>query len=72
MDKLEDWGVLVRPEDIGVVPEFVVPSMLTPKPEKGEWRLVTDFTPLNIHIKKLETVVPTIDDAKEKLAKFKS
>ena len=71
MDKLEDWGVLVKPEDIGVVPEFVVPSMLTPKPEKGEWRLVTDFTPLNIHIKKLETVAPTIDDAKEKLAKFK-
>ena len=36
MDKLEDWGVLVKPEDIGVVPEFVVPSMLTPKPEKGD------------------------------------
>ena len=71
MDKLEDWGVLVKPEDIGVVPEFVVPSMLTPKPEKGEWRLVTDFTSLNIHIKKLETVAPTINDAKEKLAKFK-
>ena len=53
MDKLEDWGVLKKPEDIGVVPEFVVPSMLMPKPEKDEWRLVTDFTPLNIHIKKL-------------------
>ena len=53
-----------------MVPEFVVPSMLMPKPEKDEWRLVTDFTPLNIHIKKLETVAPTIHDAKEKLAKF--
>ena len=41
-----------------------------PKPERDEWRLVTDFTPLNIHIKKLETVAPTINDAKEKLAKF--
>ena len=71
MDKLEDWGVLRKPEDLGVVPEFVVPSMLLPKPEKGEWRLVTDFTPLNIHIKKLETVAPTIQEAKNKLAKFR-
>ena len=70
MDKLEEWGVLVKPEDIGVVPEFVVPSMLMPKPEKGEWRLVTDFTPLNIHIKKLETIAPTIQEAKNKLAKY--
>ena len=70
MDKLEDWGVLVKPEEIGVVPEFVLPSMLMPKSEPGEWRLVTDFTPLNIHIKKLETVAPTIREAKEKLAKY--
>ena len=48
MDKLEQWGVLSKPEDIGVVPEFVLPSMLVPKPEEGEWRLVTDFTPLNV------------------------
>ena len=71
MDKLEEWGVLVKPEDIGVVPEFVLPSMLLPKPEKNEWRLVTDFTPLNLHIKKLETTSPTINEAKRKLAKFK-
>ena len=71
MDKLEEWGVLMKPEEIGVVPEFIVPSMLMPKAEKGEWRLVTDFTPLNIHIKKLETVSPTIQEAKAKLAKYK-
>ena len=71
MDKLETWGVLRKPEELGIVPEFVVPSMLTPKPEKDEWRLVTDFTALNIHIKKLEVVTPTIQEAKEKLAKFK-
>ena len=70
MDKLENWGVLRKPEDLGIVPEFVLPSMLTPKTEKGEWRLVTDFTPLNIHIKKLEVVSPTIEEAKEKLARF--
>ena len=60
MDKLEEWGVLVKPEDIGVVPEFILPSMLMPKSENNEWRLVTDFTALNIHIKKLETTAPSL------------
>ena len=71
MDRLEEWGVLKKPEEIGVVPEFVVPSMLMPKSEKGEWRLVTDFTALNTHIKKLQTVAPTTKEAKGKLAKYK-
>ena len=71
MDQLEEWGVLRKPEDVGIVPEFVLASMLQPKPGEQEWRLVTDFTPLNIHIKKLETVAPTIQEAKEKLAKYK-
>ena len=71
MDDLEDMGVLAKPEEVGVVPAFVVPSMLQPKPEKNEWRLVSDFTPLNIHIRKLETVSPSIKDAKNILAKYK-
>ena len=45
--------------------------MLQPKTEPGQWRLVSNFTPLNIHIKKLPTVSPTIDEAKQKLAKYK-
>ena len=72
INKLKEWGVLKKPEEIGVVQEFVLPSMLTPKSESGEWRLVTDFTALNIHIKKLQTVTPTISEIKGKLAKFKS
>ena len=71
MDQLERWGVLRKPEDLGIVPEFVLASMLQPKPDSGDWRLVTDFTPLNIHIKKLETISPTISEAKEKLAKYR-
>ena len=62
MDKLESWGVLRKPEDLGVVPEFVVPSMLTPKVEQGQFRLVTDFTSLNQYIKKLPTVAPNIQE----------
>ena len=71
MDKLETMGVLAKPEEKGVVPAFVVPSLLQPKPEKGEWRLVSDFTPLNIHIRKYQNVAPTIQDAKKILAKYK-
>ena len=32
MDTLESWGVLKRPEDLGIILEFVVPSTLNPKP----------------------------------------
>ena len=71
MDTLETWGVLRKPEDLGIIPEFVVPSMLTPKPEPGQFRLVTDFTSLNKYIKKLPAISPSIQEAKEKIAKFK-
>ena len=71
MDNLESWGVLRRPEDLGIIPEFVVPSLLVPKQEKGEFRLVTDFTSLNKYIKKLATISPSIQEAKEKIAKYK-
>ena len=71
MDDLENMGVLSKPEDVGVSPSFVVPSLLMPKPEKGEWRLVSDFTPLNIHIRKYQNVSPTIQEAKKLLAKYR-
>ena len=70
MDTLETWGVLRKPEDLGIVPEFVAPSMLVPKIDGG-FRLVTDFTSLNQHIKKLPTISPSIQEAKEKIAKYK-
>ena len=71
MDTLETWSVLRKPDEVGIFPEFVVPSMLTPKPEKGQFRLVTDFTSLNKDIKKLPTVSPSIQEAKDKIANFK-
>ena len=52
MDLLEDWGVLVEPERLGISVEYVSPSLLVPKPEPGEYRLVTDFSSLNLHLKK--------------------
>ena len=46
-------------------------NVTEPNGAEEETGLVTDFTPLNIHIKKLQTVSPTIKEAKEKLAKYK-
>ena len=71
MDALMDWNVLDRPENIGVTVEFCSPSMLVPKTEKGQFRLVTDFSALNRFIKKYPTVSPTIQDAKEDIANAK-
>ena len=56
MDKLMEYGVLQRPEDIGVTLIVVSPSLLVPKMEPGEYRLVTDFTSLNKHIVKFPSV----------------
>ena len=43
MDQLESWGVLRKPEDFGIVPESVLASMLQPKPDSKDWRLVTEY-----------------------------
>ena len=65
MDLLEDWGVLVEPERVGVSVEYVSPSLLVPKPELGEYRLVTDFSSLNLHLKKVPNTSATIAQAKK-------
>ena len=71
MDQLFDWGCLAYPEDIGVQTLFVSPSMLVPKQEKNEFRMVTDFGALNRYIRKKPTAQPTIHDVKKALAKAK-
>ena len=71
MDKLIEWGVLERPENLGITPEFVSPSMLVPKLEKDEFRFVTDFSSLNKFIRRYPTASPTIKEAKLWLAKKK-
>ena len=63
MDKLEKWNVLATPESVGVTPVYVSPSMLVPK-DDGTWRMVTDFTGLNTHIRKAPASSPTIEEAK--------
>ena len=69
MDLLESWGVLAKPEQLGVSVEFVSPSLLVPKPEKGEYRVVTDFSALNMYLKKVPNTSATIAQAKARIAR---
>ena len=69
MDILENWGVLVKPEKVGVQVDFVSPSMLVPKPEAGEYRLVTDFGALNVYLKRVPNTSATIAQAKARIAR---
>ena len=69
MDQLVSYGVLQRPEDIGITPIVVSPSLLVPKSDPGEYRLVTDFSSLNKHIRKFASVSPTIAEARSALAR---
>ena len=62
MDEMESWGVIVKPESIGVVPTHVHPCILVPK-DDGKFRLVTDFRSIQSHILPLPTIMPTISDA---------
>ena len=71
MNILMDWGVLAFPEHAGVKVEFISPSMLVPKMEKGEFRLVTNFCSLNKFIIKPKSTSPTIQEAKDFLARFR-
>ena len=64
MDQLEDWQVLAKPEQVGILPTFVCPSLLVPKGDTGDWRLITNFTPLNKFIRKPPSSAPTIEETK--------
>ena len=69
MDQLEQWGVLVEPELVGVSVHFVSPSMLVPKPDSKDYRMVTDFASLNRYIKRVPNTSATIAQAKARIAR---
>ena len=69
MDTLEDWGVLVSPEKVGVSVAFVSPSMLVPKADSEDFRLVTDFAALNDYIKRVPDTSATIAQVKARIAR---
>ena len=69
LDKLIEWGVLVRAEDIGITVEHIAPSLLVPKTDGDGFRLVNDFSRLNNFIQKLPASSPTIQDAQNSMAR---
>ena len=71
MDTLYDYGVLRTPEEVGISVEVICPSLLVAKSTPGEYRLVTDLSNINSHIKKCPAVSPIISEAKAMLAKKK-
>ncbi len=69
-DKLEEIGVLVRPEDIGVQVTHVSPSFLVPKPDGGV-RLVTAFNELVQYVRIPPTLSRSCNDVLRQLSSWK-
>ena len=74
MDAMEADGILVRPEDVGIVPTHVHPSFMVPKLDDGtftgEYRLVTGLSSLSPFLKPSRVPLPTVEEAFRKLAKW--
>ena len=68
-DKLEQLGVLARPEDVGVVVKVVSPSFLVKKPDGGH-RFVTAFNSLSQYVKILPTASTSCDSVLQKISLF--
>ena len=69
-DKLESLGALRRPENIGVVAEYLSPSFLVKKPS-GDFRLVTAFSDVGRYSKPQPALIPIIDSTLQQIAQWK-
>ena len=56
---------------VGITVEFVSPSMLVPKPKAGEYMVVTNFSALNIYLKRVPNTSATIAQAMSRIARVK-
>ena len=59
-DELESLGVFRKPEDLGIVVEYVNPSFLVNKPGGGT-RLVTDFSSIGRYCKPQPSMLPDVE-----------
>ena len=69
-DKLEELGVLAKPEDVGVDVEFASPSFLTKNPD-GSHRFVTAFNELGEYSKVLPVASNSCDEVLRRLSSWK-
>ena len=68
-DELENLGVFCKPENVGVVAEYLNPSSLVKKP-KGGHRLVTAFTEVGRYAKPQPSVMPDVDSTLRSLGQW--
>ena len=69
-DELEQKGVLVTPESVGLVPEHVSPSFLVKKPN-GDWRFVTAFNDIGKFCRLPPSKVTKCNDILQKIGSYK-
>lgn len=69
-DKLEELGVLAKPEDVGVDVEFASPSFLTKNPD-GSHRFVTAFNELGEYSKVLPVASHSCDEVLHRLSSWR-
>jgi len=69
-DKLEELGVLAKPEDVGVDVVFASPSFLTKNPD-GSHRFVTAFNELGEYSKVLPVASNSCDEVLRRLSSWK-
>ena len=69
-DELEKLGVFQRPEEAGIVAEYVNPSFLVKKPSGGH-RLVTAFADVGRYCKPQPGLMPDVDSTLRTIAKWK-
>lgn len=69
-DRLEFLGVFKRPDEAGVVVEYLNPSFLVKKPSGGH-RLVTSFSEIGTYSKPQPSLMPDIDTTLRNLARWK-
>ncbi len=69
-DELERKGVFQRPEDLGIVVEYLNPSFLVKK-ASGGYRLVTAFADVGRYSKPQPALMPDVDSTLRHIAQWK-
>jgi hypothetical protein len=68
-DELETQGIFKRPEDLGIVAEYLNPSFLVRKPSGGH-RLVTAFADVGRYCKPQPSLMPDVDSVLRTIASW--
>lgn len=69
-DEFEKLGIFARPEDLGVVVEYLNPSFLVKK-ASGDFRLVTAFSDVGRYSKPQPSLMPDVDSTIRNIGSWK-